>query len=337
MIHDIEGGAKHLDVARIAAPSSWDAYLAEARELATENHSFKSYVVDTLDALEALATAAVCEKNHKQTLADFSWGGGTRCSFRVAHLPQGHGADPRQGVNIILIAHEHRKSFSDPELGSFEMYRPKLQEKAWALTNEWCDAVLFAQFDQALLEKDGQRARAIVSGRRVLRTQRGTGYVAKNRYGLPETIDLDWKTLKTAAQPADARSSARSSTRCSANSTEPTKLAVTKWLTERGESPEVLRAATERVQKRLAEKQPEGEKEHDQQNRIVQGPGLQKMLRMSKKKGTPFVGVKFRVIDGEFSGDTLKWEGTSRTRQEPRQDRRRAHHRIVAVLRLAWR
>lgn len=255
VIHDIEGGAKHLDVARIAAPSSWDAYLAEARELATENHSFKSYVVDTLDALEALATAAVCEKNHKQTLADFSWGGGYALllqEWRIFLKVMEQIRD--KGVNIILIAHEHRKSFSDPELGSFEMYRPKLQEKAWALTNEWCDAVLFAQFDQALLEKDGQRARAIVSGRRVLRTQRGTGYVAKNRYGLPETIDLDWKTLETAAQPADAKELRAKLDEMLGKLDEPTKLAVTKWLTERGESPEVLRAATERVQKRLAEK-----------------------------------------------------------------------------------
>ena len=97
-----------------------------------------------------------------------------------------------------------RKTFSDPELGSFEMYRPKLNEKVWGLTNEWCDAVMFAQFDQALLEKDGQRARAIVSGRRVLRTQRGTGYVAKNRFALPATIDLDWKTFEDAAQPVTA-------------------------------------------------------------------------------------------------------------------------------------
>lgn len=33
------------------------------------------------------------------------------------------------------------------------------------------------------------------------------------------------------------------------------------------------------------------------------------MLGTSKKKGTPFVGVKFRVTDGEFAGETLKWEG----------------------------
>lgn len=33
------------------------------------------------------------------------------------------------------------------------------------------------------------------------------------------------------------------------------------------------------------------------------------MLGKSAKKGTPFVGVKFRVTEGEFAGQTVKWEG----------------------------
>lgn len=256
IVHDIEGSAKHLDVARIDAPETWEAFLTELRELVSEKHSFQTYAVDTLDALEVLAVQHVCEKNNKQTLADFSWGGGYALllqEWRI-FLKALEQLRDKRGMNIVLVSHEHRKDIDDPEIGRFAMYRPKLQEKAWALTNEWCDAVLFAQFDQALLEKDGQRARAIVSGRRVLRTQRGTGYVAKNRYGLPETIDLDWKTLEVAAQPADAKELRAKLDEMLGKLDETTKLTVTKWLSERGESPEVLRAATERVQKRLAEK-----------------------------------------------------------------------------------
>lgn len=33
------------------------------------------------------------------------------------------------------------------------------------------------------------------------------------------------------------------------------------------------------------------------------------MLGRSSERKTPFVGIKFRVIDGEFNGQTVKWEG----------------------------
>lgn len=33
------------------------------------------------------------------------------------------------------------------------------------------------------------------------------------------------------------------------------------------------------------------------------------MLGTSKEKGTPFVGVKFRVLEGDGAGQVLRWEG----------------------------
>jgi hypothetical protein len=252
----IERGAEHLDVSKLPPPESWDAFLTDLRELATAEHGFKSIVIDTLDALEPLAVAAICTQHKKDTLADFSWGGGyalLQAQWRLLLSALERLRDVR-GMNIILIAHEHRKAYSDPELGSFEMYRPKLQEKAWAVTNEWCDAVLFAQFDQALFEKDGQRARAIVSGRRVLRTQRGTGYVAKNRYGLEPTIDLDWKTFERAATPVGIDELRAKYLGLLEKVPSDVREKATTFVKERGETPEVLRAITERMLKMSAEK-----------------------------------------------------------------------------------
>jgi hypothetical protein len=237
IVFDLEGGSSFLNVSRV------------------EEHTFKTLVVDTLDALEALAIAYVCQNNGKKTLADFSYGAG------YAHLQQEwrlflralEVLREKRDMNIVLIAHEHRKSFSDPELGAFEVYRPKLQDKVWALTNEWCDAVLFAQFDQALLEKKDQKDRVIISGRRVLRTQRGTGYVAKNRFGLPEVIDLDWKTFETAAQPIPVETLKATLTSLLAQASDDIQAKAKTYLAERGETPETLRAVTERVQTLIAQ------------------------------------------------------------------------------------
>lgn len=252
----LEPGADRLDVAKLPAPSDWESFVGDLRELATTEHEFKSLAIDTLDALEVLAVQYVCQKGGKSTLADFSWGAGYallvqewRLFLRALEVLR-----DRKGMNIILIAHEHRKPFSDPELGSYEMYRPKLQDKVWALTNEWCDAVLFAQYDQALLEKEGQKSRAIVSGRRVLRTQRGTGFVAKNRYDLPATIDLDWKTFEQAAQPIPVEVLRKELDEVLAVAPEELRAKSLSFLGERGETPETIRALTERLKQKLAEK-----------------------------------------------------------------------------------
>lgn len=255
LIACLERGADHLDVSKLPAPESWDAFLSDMRELESSEHGFKSIVIDTLDALEPLAATAICTKHNKQTLADFSWGGGyalLQSEWRLL-LSALERLRDRRGMNVILLAHEHRKAYSDPELGSFECYRPKLQEKVWSLTNEWCDAVLFAQFDQALFEKDGQRARAIVSGRRVLRTQRGTGYVAKNRYGLESTIDLDWKTFERAATPLGVEELRAKYLGLLEKVPAEIRTKAAEFLKERGETPETLRAITERMTQVSAE------------------------------------------------------------------------------------
>lgn len=246
----LERGADHLDVSKLPAPESWDAFLGDMRELVSSEHGFSSLVIDTLDALEPLVIAAVCAKGGKQTLADFSWGGGYALLAQEwrTFLSILETLRDKRSMNIVLIAHEHRKAYSDPELGSFEVYRPKLQEKVWGLTNEWCDAVLFAQFDQALLEaKDGQRARAIVSGRRVLRTQRGTGYVAKNRYGLEPTIDLDWKVLERAAIPMGLDELKARYEDLLARVPDDIKAKAKAFVDERGGTYETLRAINERL------------------------------------------------------------------------------------------
>jgi hypothetical protein len=257
LVWTFEHGADMLDVAKLPAPDGWEGVITTLRELADAKHDFRSLVVDTLDALEVVAVNHICTRAKKETLADFAWGGGYALLAQewrrfLSGLDQ---LRDRRGMNVILIAHEHRKAHDDPTLGRYEMYRPKLQEKAWGLTNEWCDAVMFAEFDAAILEKEGQRNRAIVSGRRVLRTVRGTGYVAKNRFGLPPKIDLDWKTFEAATQPVSTDGLRKELVALLGQAGDDDMAAKAhSFLAERGESVDTLRAAIETVKSYLAEK-----------------------------------------------------------------------------------
>ena len=68
---------------------------------------------------------------------------------------------------------------------------------------EWCDAVLFATAEDRHPHRDGAfnrtRTKAAAVGKdggeRILRCVGGPSCIAKNRYGLPAELPLDWDTL----------------------------------------------------------------------------------------------------------------------------------------------
>jgi hypothetical protein len=57
---------------------------------------------------------------------------------------------------------------------------------------EWCDAILMAtrEYGAAKGAKSG--------GERILRCERSAACSAKNRFGLPEMLPLDWNALMNA-------------------------------------------------------------------------------------------------------------------------------------------
>lgn len=196
-----EQGANQIDVDKLDAPRMWEDVLTTIRALIDDTgHQYQTLVIDTLDAMEELCVTYVCRLAKKDTLADFDFGKGQQAvaaQWRIA-LKGFELLRDQRGMNIILVAHEHRKPMKDPIYGEFDTYRPKLIERVWNITNEWCDCVLFADFDRAPLEKKGEMKRVMLSGSRVLRTTRDTGFLAKTRFPLPKILPLDWDTFSAA-------------------------------------------------------------------------------------------------------------------------------------------
>lgn len=201
IVLDFDGGCEQLGCPRIPAPSTW----TETLELITslvDAQEYKTIVIDTIDPMETVATRLVCEQGKKSGLADFAWGGGYDAlaqEWRVA-LASLERARAR-GASVCLLAHSVVRTAQDPTLGPFDQFTPQLQKKTWSATHRWADVVGFATFDSA---KVGDERRAIVTGERVLLTTRGTGYEAKNRYGLPTRLPLSWAALANAMRSESA-------------------------------------------------------------------------------------------------------------------------------------
>jgi hypothetical protein len=102
-------------------------------------------------------------------------------------------------MGVILIAHSEIKRFDSPETEPYDRYQVKLHARASALVQEHVDAVLFANYRVSTLKTDvgfkKSVTRAVGGGERLLHTAERPAFLAKNRFGLPETLPLDWAAL----------------------------------------------------------------------------------------------------------------------------------------------
>jgi len=201
-----EKGTMNLDVARLPSPQTWSDILDSADALANENHNYQTLVVDTLDWNEPLIYAHLCKKYSVDSIEKAAGGYGKAygeafdeaVNFRekLSFLRE------NKKMNIILLAHSSVSTFEDPatEQG-YSRYELKLQESKnvsmRAMWREYVDSVLFCNFE-TFSKGEGRGARGVTTRARKIWTERTPAYDAKNRFGLPYELPLDFATYDAA-------------------------------------------------------------------------------------------------------------------------------------------
>jgi hypothetical protein len=224
---DVEQGSLNLDTTRFqfdeagrTMPGSFEEFLEAVRVVEREGHPYKTLVIDTLDAVEALIWRHICERDQKRNISDYGFGKGENIvaldEWRklIAALERVRA----KGINVVTLSHSIVKRFDDPESDGWDRYILKLHEKAGGLVKERADAVLFAKFEVIKKKSpDGGKTkiRAVTTDARFLYTRKTGAYDAKNRYDLPEELPLNWAELWGAiqahkpAEPADLTAAIR--------------------------------------------------------------------------------------------------------------------------------
>jgi len=199
---DIERGLGEIDCASIDCSESFGQAAQALDDLRTEEHDFQTVVIDSMDWLEKLTHEAICI-NHKVKTIELAAGGYGKGYLETAiwwRAILGQLDCLRaKGMCVILLAHAQAEKFDDPENPSFDRWSPRLHRKTTLpLVVEWCDAVLFAT-RRMLVKDDGGKAKAspigASGGDRILRCVGGPACLAKNRYGLPDSIPLSWEAF----------------------------------------------------------------------------------------------------------------------------------------------
>lgn len=196
---DTEGSTTRLDVARTDTPSSLAMLTTILTELRTNDHGYKTLVLDTADWTERLCVKAVCEKYQKTGIEEFGYGKG----FTYVYEEMGRILNLltdiwEHGMNIVITAHAAIRKFEQPdEMGAYDRWELKLINapkcNVCAMIKEWADMVLFANYKtySVAVDKDGKKHKA-QGGERVMYTSHNPCWDAKNRFDLAPELPFDF-------------------------------------------------------------------------------------------------------------------------------------------------
>lgn len=193
-----EDGLGSLDATAFPLAHSFSEVMEAIGSLYTEDHEFKTLVVDSLDWLEPLVWQQVCTANKVESIEKMSFGKGYVEALSVwRQFFDGITAlRDTKGMTIIMTAHSETKRVEDPMMASYDTHDLKLHKRAAALAEEFADVILFAAMQTNTVTEDigfnNKRTRAVTTGTRVIHTVGQPAFLAKNRFNLPPVLPLTW-------------------------------------------------------------------------------------------------------------------------------------------------
>ena len=196
VIIDTEGGTAHMDVRRIDKPQSWEELLSIVKEVAATAGICKTLVIDTADWAEQLITTYLCSKYKQNSIESFGYGKGyTYMAEEFSRLLSALDLVIAAGIHVVVTAHAKMRKFEQPdEMGAYDRWEMKLSKQTAPLLKEWCDMLLFCNYQTFVVTSDNDTKKA-QGGKRVIYTAHHPAWDANTRIALPEVIDLDYSKI----------------------------------------------------------------------------------------------------------------------------------------------
>lgn len=193
---DTEGGTAHMDVRRIEKPQSWEEMLSVVKEVAATKDVCRTLVLDTADWAEQLIVNYLCTKYKQNSIESFGYGKGyTYLGEEFSRLLGALDTVLTSGVHVVVTAHAKMRKFEQPdEMGAYDRWEMKLSKQVAPLLKEWCDILLFCNYQTFVVTSENNTQKA-QGGKRVMYTSHHPAWDAKSRVPLPEVLDLDYKHI----------------------------------------------------------------------------------------------------------------------------------------------
>ena len=192
---DTEGSTSNMNVQRLDNPNSWLMLLDEV------NYVKQSRICSTLIIDSADWSERIC-KEHLAVLGKWTDSNNDYGAKYIA-LEKEFGLLINKlsdlvelGINVVLTAHAKLKKKEEPDqMGAFDRYQLKMEDKTGAIVKEWADMVLFANYEMTVLTDEKTKSKKATGGHRVMYATHYPGWDAKNRHGLPDKLPFEFGTI----------------------------------------------------------------------------------------------------------------------------------------------
>ena len=206
---DTEGSTKALDVARYPEVKNWMDIKAFVEDT-INTRQFSTIVIDTADWAERFCIRSVCAKQKVTGIEDIPYGKGyTYVMEEFASLLDLCNKAIAAGINVIFTAHAQMRKFEQPdEMGSYDRWEMKLSKKSAPLLKEWADMVLFCNYKTQVMTDSKTHSKKAFGGKRVMYASHHPCWDAKNRYNLPDQMDMEFAQIANlfSVQPVSKKS-----------------------------------------------------------------------------------------------------------------------------------
>jgi AAA domain len=203
---DPSRGTAELDVKRVPLPEGADGFIWQdvvdvVDWLLREEHQWQTLVLDELGEIESMAWDFICERDQESNIEGYGYGKGYEIVLREWRLllSKIERLQREKGTHVVFLGHSLVKTFQNPEGDDFDRHIVKVHHKLAGLLKQWTSAVFFARYEELVDVDKKKRARGVSTGRRMVHTVRKAAYDAKNRYDLPEELELPkeggWETF----------------------------------------------------------------------------------------------------------------------------------------------
>jgi hypothetical protein len=202
-----EEGVGRLEYARFPVAKSFNDVIAALELLASEDHPYRTVVIDTIDLLERLIhEAVVAEYNAEKgknikSISDMGFGAGYVKAMEQWEeiLTALDYLRNKKDMMCILLAHSLIKTFSPPDSDSYDRYRFNMHDKSSERIKDWADVVIFGNYKTFTKGEKDEKKRGVGTGLRAIHTEERPAHWGKNRYGLPYEIPFNegkqWTTF----------------------------------------------------------------------------------------------------------------------------------------------
>jgi hypothetical protein len=174
--------------------TSADDLWSQFKALISEEHEYKTVVIDSVTALERMFIDHIVDNDPKKpksiNQALGGYGNGTLAVGALhGRVRKACGILNKKGMNVVFIAHADTETIDLPDGEPYTRYSLRLGKKSVAPYVDDVDLVGFIKLN-TFLTGDGEKKKAISDGTRVLSVTATAANVSKNRYGITEDLPV---------------------------------------------------------------------------------------------------------------------------------------------------